>query len=63
MVKLKFFSVKDTEKVIPKIDKISSEIPAKPAEILNPFSSRFFSFLNFTLLDSFNRTFAEFFNN
>jgi hypothetical protein len=45
------------------INKILSEIPAKLAEILNPFSSRFFFFFNLTLLGFFNRTLAEPFNN
>jgi hypothetical protein len=63
MVKLKSFSVKGTEKIIPKIDKILSEAPVKPAEILNLFSSRFFFFFNFALLNSFNRTPAKLFNN
>jgi hypothetical protein len=42
-----------------KINKMLSEAPVKPAEILNPFSSRFFSFFNLALLGSFNRTPAE----
>jgi hypothetical protein len=36
MVKLEFFPVKGTERIISKIDKILSEIPVKPAKILNP---------------------------
>jgi hypothetical protein len=39
MIKLESFLVKSTEKIIPKINKISSEALAEPAEILNPFSS------------------------
>jgi hypothetical protein len=46
-----------------KIDKILSKIPIKPAKILNPFSPRFFSFLNFALLDFPDRISAEPFNN
>jgi hypothetical protein len=63
MIKLKSFLVKDTEGIIPKIDKILSEVPVKPAEILNPFSFQSFSFLNFTLLGFFDKTLAEFLNN
>jgi hypothetical protein len=63
MVKLKFFSVKGTEGIIPKINKILSEAPAESAKILNPFPSRFFSFFNFALLGSPNKTPAEFLNN
>jgi hypothetical protein len=63
MVKLKSFSIKGTEKVIPKISKILSKIPVKPAKILNPFSSRSFSFLNLTLLDFFNKTPTKFLSN
>jgi hypothetical protein len=63
MVELKFFLVKGTEGIISKINKILSETPAKPAEILNLFSSRFFFFFNPALLDSLNRTFTELFNN
>jgi hypothetical protein len=46
-----------------KINKILSETFIKPAEILNPFSSRFFSFLNFIFLDFFGKTFAKSLNN
>jgi hypothetical protein len=49
--------------IIKKIDKILSEAPAKFAEILNLFSPRSFFFFNFALLNSFNRTPAELFNN
>jgi hypothetical protein len=63
MVELESFLVKDTERIIPEISKILSETPVKPAEILNLFSFRFFSFLNFALLGSPNRIFAEFFGN
>jgi hypothetical protein len=62
MVELESFLMKDTEKVILKIDKILSEIPAELAKILNPFSFRFFSFLNLALLDFFNRILAKFLN-
>jgi hypothetical protein len=37
------------------MDEILSGIPVKPAEILNLFSPRFFSFLNLALLDSPDR--------
>jgi hypothetical protein len=63
MVELESFSVKNTEKVISEVSKILSKALAEPAEVLNPFSSRFFSFFNFTLLDSPGRTPAEFLNN
>jgi hypothetical protein len=63
MVKLESFLVKNTERIIPEINKILSEIPVKPAEILNLFSSRFFSFFNLTLLGFFGRIFTELFNN
>jgi hypothetical protein len=43
------------------IDKILSEIPVEPAEILNPFSSRFFSFFDSALLDSFGKISAKLF--
>jgi hypothetical protein len=62
MVKLESFLIKGTERVISKISKILSETPVKPAEILNLFSSRFSSFLNFALLGSPNKTLAKFFN-
>jgi hypothetical protein len=45
--------------IIKKIDKILSETPVKPAEILNPFSSRFFSYFNFALLGFSNKISAE----
>jgi hypothetical protein len=59
MIKLESFSIKNTEKIIPEINKISSETFAKPAKVLNPFSSRFSFFFDFALLDFFNRTLAE----
>jgi hypothetical protein len=62
-MKLEFFSVKNTEKIIPKINKMLSETPIKPAEILNLSLSRSFSFLNLTLLGSSNKTLAEPFSN
>jgi hypothetical protein len=40
-----------------------SEAFVKLAEILNLFSSRFFSFFNFALLGSPDRTFTESFSN
>jgi hypothetical protein len=46
-----------------KIDEILSEAPAKPAKILNPFSSRSSSFFNLALLNSPGKIFAKFFNN
>jgi hypothetical protein len=49
--------------IIREIGKILSEIPVKPAEILNLFSSRFFFFLNFALLNSPSKTFTELFGN
>jgi hypothetical protein len=63
MVKLKFFLIKNTERIIPKMGKILSEALTEPAEILNPFSFRSFSFFNFTLLGSLNKISAELFNN
>jgi hypothetical protein len=63
MVKLEFFLIKSTEKIIPKIDKILSETLVKPAEILNLFSPRFFFFFNLTLLNSFGKILAKLFNN
>jgi hypothetical protein len=41
------------------VNEILSEAPAEPAEILNPFSSRFSSFFDFALLDSPDKTPAE----
>jgi hypothetical protein len=41
------------------VDELLLEALIKPAEILNPFSPRFFSFLNLTLLNSPNRTLAK----
>jgi hypothetical protein len=61
-MKLKFFLVKGTERVIPKINKILSEILAEPAEILNPFSPRSFFFFNFALLSFPDRIFTELFD-
>jgi hypothetical protein len=49
--------------VIKKIDKILSETLVKPAEILNLFSSRSFSFFNFALLDSPNKILIKSFSN
>jgi hypothetical protein len=63
MVKLKSFSIKGTEEVIPKINEISSEAPAEPAEILNPFSPRSSSFLNSALLNSPDRILVELLSN
>jgi hypothetical protein len=63
MVKLEFFLIKGTEKIIPKINKILSEAPVKPAEILNFFSSRFFFFFNLALLDSPDKILTKLFNN
>jgi hypothetical protein len=62
-VKLESFLIKGTEKVISKINKILSEVLVKSAEILNLFSSRFFSFFNLALLGFFDRIPAEFFGN
>jgi hypothetical protein len=45
--------------IIKKISEILSEIPLKPAKILNPFSPQSFSFLNPVLLNSFNKTLTE----
>jgi hypothetical protein len=63
MIELESFLVKGTERVISKISKILSEAPVKPAEILNLFSFRFFSFFDFALLGFSGRIFAEFFSN
>jgi hypothetical protein len=63
MVKLESFLVKGTEGIISKVNKILSEVSVKPAEILNLFSPRFFSFFDFTLLSFFGKIFAKFFNN
>jgi hypothetical protein len=41
------------------VNKILSGVSVKPAEILNPFSFRSFSFFNFALLDFLNRIPAE----
>ena len=49
--------------VIKKVNKMSSKAPTKPAEILNPSSPRFFSFLNPTLLDFSGKTPAKPFGN
>jgi hypothetical protein len=46
-----------------KVNKILSETFVKFIKILNPFSPRFFSFFNLTLLDFSDRTLAELFNN
>jgi hypothetical protein len=62
MVELESFSVKGTEIIIPEMGEMLSEAPVKPAEILNPFSFRSFSFLNFTLLGFSDKTLAESFN-
>jgi hypothetical protein len=45
------------------MDELLLEIPVKPAEILNPFSPRSFSFLNPALLDFSDKTSTEPFNN
>jgi hypothetical protein len=63
MVKLKSFLVEGTEGIISEMGKILSEAPAKPAEILNPSSSRFSFFLNPTLLDFPGKTFAKLLGN
>ena len=60
-MELESFLVKGTEGVIPEVGKMLSEVPAEPAEILNLFSPRFFSFFNPALLDSFGKTPAELF--
>jgi hypothetical protein len=62
-MKLESFSIKDTKKIIPKMSKILLKAPVKPAEILNLFLPRSFSFFDLTLLDSSNKIFAELFNN
>jgi hypothetical protein len=63
MVKLESFLIKNTEKIIPEIDKILSKAPVKPAEILNPSSPQSFSFFNPALLDSSGKTPAKLLNN
>jgi hypothetical protein len=63
MVELESFPVEGTEGVIPEVSEILLEVPVKFAEILNLFSSRFFSFFDFALLGFPDRTFAESFNN
>jgi hypothetical protein len=63
MIELESFSIKDTKRIIPEINKILSETPVKPAEILNPFSSRFFSFFNLALLDFPDKILVKLFNN
>jgi hypothetical protein len=63
MVKLKFFSIKSTERIIPEMSKILSEAPVKPAKILNPFSSQNFFFFDLALLNSPNKTPAKLLNN
>jgi hypothetical protein len=45
------------------IDEMLSETFAKPAKILNPFSPRFFFYLDFALLDFPDRISAEPFDN
>jgi hypothetical protein len=62
MVKLESFSVKGIERIIPEIGEILSEVSVKPAEILNPSSSRFFFFFDFTLLNFPGRILIKFFN-
>jgi hypothetical protein len=42
-----------------KINEILSEISVKPAEILNPFSPRFFSFFDLALLGFSGKTPVE----
>jgi hypothetical protein len=46
-----------------KMNELLLETPVKPAEILNPFSPRFSSFLDPAFLGSFDRIFAEPFSN
>jgi hypothetical protein len=55
--------VKNTERVISKVSEILSEVPVKPAEILNLFSSRFFFFFDSALLDFFSKIPAELLSN
>jgi hypothetical protein len=62
-VKLEFFSVKGTKRIISKINKILSKAPVKPAKILNSFSSRSFSFFNLALLDFPGKILTEFLGN
>jgi hypothetical protein len=45
------------------VDELLLEAFAKPAEVLNPFSSRFFSFFNPALLGFPGKILAKFFNN
>jgi hypothetical protein len=45
------------------IDEILSKIPVKSAKVLNPFSSRFFSFFNLALLDFSNKIPVKSFSN
>jgi hypothetical protein len=45
--------------IIKRVNKMLSEVPVKSAKILNPFSPRFFFFLNFALLDSSDKILAE----
>jgi hypothetical protein len=63
IVKLKSFSVKGTERIIPEMGKILSKTLVKPAKILNLFSSRSSFFFNPALLGSPDKTPTEFFNN
>jgi hypothetical protein len=63
MVELKSFLMKGTEKIIPEINEILSEISIELAEILNLFSFRFFSFFNFALLGSPGKIFIKLFDN
>jgi hypothetical protein len=62
-VKLESFLVEGTEGVISKVDKMLSEALVEPAEILNLFSFRFFSFFNFALLGFSDRIPAELLSN
>jgi hypothetical protein len=62
-MELKSFLIKGTEKIIPEINEILSEVPVKPAEILNLFSPRFSFFLNPALLGSPGKIFTKFFGN
>jgi hypothetical protein len=62
-MELESFLVKNTERIISKIDKILSKALVEPAEILNFFSSRFSFFFNLTLLDFPGKILTELFNN
>jgi hypothetical protein len=57
-VELESFSVEGTG-IVPEVGKILSKVFVKFAEILNPFSSRFFFFFDLALLSFSDKTLAE----